>query len=209
MYSDKSKKNARIEYLYKTKYLPTYLAFILVYPFYLEDLEGEIWADIKDYEGWYQISNYGRIKSFARGVGKILKPSLARNGYLYVTLKKTGSKKHFGIHQLVAENFIPNPENKPQVNHINGNKFDNCCENLEWMTSVENHKHAKETGLKNYKCGIECYNATFTEEDIRYIRKVYKPYDTEYGMTALAKKFNVSPSCIDRIVHGKTYKNID
>lgn len=114
--------------------------------------EEEKWRDIAGYEGMYQISNLGRVKSLERQMKlnlnkdknmikkeKILKPGKTgiRHNYLGVELLKKSKQKHKYIHRLVAETFIPNPENKPQVNHIDGNKLNNCIKNLEFCS----HKH--------------------------------------------------------------------
>ena len=109
----------------------------------------EIWKDIKNYEG-YQVSNFGRIRSLDRMVncplngkrlikGKILKPGRSSNGYLSVNL--CGSTNN--VHKLVAEAFIPNPENKPCIDHINTDKMDNRAENLRWVTHKENMNNPK------------------------------------------------------------------
>lgn len=115
----------------------------------LEDLPNEVWKDIKGYEGLYQISDYGRIKSFYRTTThtRILKERTHRDGYLYVGLYKNGKTTTAKSHRLVALYFIPNPENKPQVNHKDGNKLNNNVENLEWCTAAENARHAVDTGL--------------------------------------------------------------
>lgn len=125
----------------------------------------EIWKDIPNYEGFYQISNLGRVKSLARVVvrkspnrknteqvvkERILKPYLIL-GYpaVMLAISRDGViDKHKKIHRLVAESFIPRIEGKPEVNHINGIKTDNRVENLEWCNLWENHKHSKEHGLK-------------------------------------------------------------
>lgn len=116
----------------------------------------EIWKDIKGYEGLYQISNLGRVKSLKRiekfyhnKEDKILKAAKCGNCYLKVILCKNNIKRNLMIHRLVAETFISNPENKVTVNHIDGNKHNNCVDNLEWNSYSENIKHAYKLGL-NY-----------------------------------------------------------
>lgn len=112
----------------------------------------EIFKDIKGYEGQYQISNFGRVKSLERYdrlnrfiKEKFLVPRKHNNGYLRVCLSHSVDKY---IHRLVAEAFIPNPENKLEVNHIDGNKLNNNISNLEWCTRSENNKHAFKIGLR-------------------------------------------------------------
>lgn len=97
----------------------------------------EIWKDIPGYEGLYQVSNLGSVYSARRK--KRLSAS-TKNTYIIVCLSKDGKQKPFYIHRLVAEAFIPNPENKPQVNHISCDTHDNRAENLEWVTRDENLK---------------------------------------------------------------------
>ena len=104
----------------------------------------EIWKTIKDYEQ-YKVSNLGNVKR-----NKILKQN-TRVGYFAVNLCKNGKMKTLQVHRLVAQAFIPNPNNLPQVNHKDGNKKNNKVENLEWCSAKYNVRHAIKTGLKNFK----------------------------------------------------------
>ena len=130
----------------------------------------ENWKDIKGYEGFYQVSNLGRVKSLERDVynyrgtlinhieEKILASSLDRYGYQCVNLYKNGEGKKMRVHRLVAEAFIPNPENKPMVNHKNEVKSDNFVENLEWCDAQYNINFGTRTARmiknrKSYKFG--------------------------------------------------------
>jgi len=130
-------------------------------PSKVQDLEGEIWIDIKDYESVYAISNKGRIKSLTRKKEdnnyyvkriiheKIIKTFLLNSGYLKVNLKLPGQKKGKNclVHRLVAKTFLLNADNKEQVNHINGIKTDNHVDNLEWCDNTYNQLHAYKLGL--------------------------------------------------------------
>lgn len=113
-------------------------------------MKNEIWKDIENYEGSYLVSNCGRIKSLKNGEtrkDKILKFIKNKCGYLYVNLYKNNKYKSKTIHRLVAQAFIPNLNNLPQINHIDGNKENNNISNLEWCTRSENIKHAYKNGL--------------------------------------------------------------
>lgn len=126
----------------------------------------EEWRDIKGYEGYYQVSNLGRVKSLSRIVqhkrygtypvcGKALKPSKQRQGYLMAHVCINNRKKGVLIHRLVASAFIPNPHDKKTVNHKDGDKANNHVSNLEWATQSENIIHAFSTGLQKPNCGIK------------------------------------------------------
>ena len=101
----------------------------------------EIWKDVDGYEGLYQVSDLGRVK------GKDIKAKNLCQGYHHVGLWKNNEVKSMKVHRLVALAFIPNPENKPCINHKDGNKLNNHVNNLEWCTYSENLKHAYDTGL--------------------------------------------------------------
>ncbi|MFZ8934053.1 MAG: NUMOD4 domain-containing protein [Bacteriovoracaceae bacterium] len=108
----------------------------------------EIWKDVVGYEGFYKVSNLGRVKSINRfdvngryWESKIIKFTLDKRGYPRLTLNKNGCRSVFRVHRLVAIAFIDNPMKKPQVNHIDENKLNNCVDNLEWCTKIENIRH--------------------------------------------------------------------
>ena len=178
-----------------------------VYPYHLEDLNGELWKSTGGnmYESDYQISTFGRVKSIKDGRERILKPSVDKDGYLQIALSKNGNVKKFKIHRLVAPAFIPNPDGKSQINHRDGNKMNNHVDNLEWNTDRENNLHAIKTGLRKYQKNS---NRTLTNEQVTWCRKVYIPFDSEFGSTALANKFGISQPCMNSILHSKTYKDV-
>lgn len=174
----------------------------------------EIWKEVDGYDGFYMISNYGRVKSTGGQAGNtILKPRIrklkeTKDGYLAIRLNAKGKDKTYRVHRLVAEYFIPNPENKPTVNHIDGVKTNNHVDNLEWATREEQMQHAYDLGLKTSQVGSDNTNAKLTDDDVRYIRKHYKPYSREFGTVALAKKFGVTNSVIGLVARGLSYTNV-
>lgn len=120
----------------------------------------EIWKDIEGYGGTFQVSNLGRVKTFNyrnTGVEKVLKPKKHNKGYLQVQLMKGDMNKMFTIHRLVAQAFIPNPDNLPFVNHKDENKTNNCVDNLEWCDRLYNVRYSldlhpeRNTQVKHYQ----------------------------------------------------------
>lgn len=176
-----------------------YDVLMKAYPFTLEDLDGERWRNICGYEGLYQISTFGRVKSFWLSPPRILKP-VFDNGYLKVSLCKGNIKGRHRVNRLVAEAFIERQIGKNEVNHIDGCKLNNYVGNLEWASRVENAAHAKQNGL--YKSGGECSWAKLTNEQIDYIRE--NPDNLKCA--ALARMFSVNNTTISRIQVGKTYR---
>lgn len=106
----------------------------------------EIWKDINGFEGYYQVSSTGRIKNVR--TNSIKKLTTGNTGYAYVYLYKNNNKSNLTVHRLVAQAFIPNSDNLPQVNHKDGNKLNNNVENLEWCTAKENIRHIINMGFK-------------------------------------------------------------
>lgn len=154
--------------------------------------------DIEGYEGKYAVTTDGRIYSHSRVMnnprsdkgslikGRWMKLITHKKGYLAVGLTKDCVKKTAKVHRLVAMAFIPNPENKPQVNHIDGDKTNNCVENLEWATDQENIRHAFDTGLNQGAKGEACHLAKYTEEQVLAIRadsRSSRVVAKEYGMS--------------------------
>lgn len=174
------------------------------YPFTMETLAGEEWRDIEGYEGLYQVSNYGRVKSFAQSRPHILKSFLDRQGYLTCRLCLQGEQKYSVIHKLVAKAFIPNPNDKPQVNHIDGIKWNSVLTNLEWVTRSENARHADNTGLRESPQGEKVWNAKLTNEQALYIRE----NPDQLNGRQLADKFDVSRATIIDIQLGRKYRYV-
>lgn len=177
----------------------------------------EIWKDIVGFEGYYQVSSIGNVRSLDRYVkhnyggkrfckGIVLKNILDKDGYHRVNLKVKQKGFSRFVHRLVCEAFIPNPENKAQVNHINGIKGDNRLSNLEWSTIYENRQHAYDTGLQNSytRRGIRNNFNKLSEEDVILIRKIYKE-EIDVTQRDLANKFEISQACVSFIIKRKTW----
>jgi hypothetical protein len=176
----------------------------------LEDMEGEIWKNVEGYEGLYQISNMGRVKTLGRKVkntslkrgyretkDKILKQSIDRYGYLKVVLNKETQKGYFTVHRLVALAFIDNPLNKPSVDHKNTIRTDNRVKNLRWLTAKEQlndnelskirHFEALEKATNSLKKKVRCIT---TGEEFECINDA-------------VRKYNIGDGCIIKCCKGR------
>jgi len=155
----------------------------------------EEWKDIKGLEGYYKISNTGKVYSYK--TNKILSPGLCGSGYKKVQIGKDKKYKNRMIHRLVAEAFIPNPENKRTVNHIDGNKQNNDVSNLEWNTYSENLKHAYKHGL-NYWCegkGKDARKVCMIDQYSGEILKTYESIGDAYKENDFFSQSTISDVC--------------
>lgn len=169
----------------------------------------EIWLDIKEFEGCYQISSEGRVRSLDRFVncntgkkfikGIILKPVKDPNGYAHVSLQNGKIKKTAKIHILVSKHFLKEIENKPEINHIDGNKLNNKLSNLEYCSRKENEEHCYALGLK--KTGENRVNAKLTFETAKFIKESYGTLTAKQ----LADMFKVSESTVWHCAKGRTW----
>lgn len=166
----------------------------------------EIWKDIKNYEGLYQCSNFGQIRSLDRYVkehngksqfrkGQIIKPRKNKNGYLQLALNKDSNRKMKYVHIIIAETFIENKENLKTVNHKDGNKLNNCVDNLEWVSYSENNKHS----YKELKRSKATEGATPKPVYIIDTQdKILKCYNS---ITDTSKEIGLSHTQINRYIH--------
>lgn len=169
----------------------------------------EIWRDIKGYKGCYQVSSLGRVRSLRRKRlsngylrERILKFGIAVNGYFYVILCKDRIIKPFSVHRLVAQAFIPNPDNKPEVNHKSGVKTDNEVNSLEWCTHKENIEHRDNILGKNNR-GENHPRHKLMKADVLQIK------ESKLKQKELAEIFRVSHQQISKIKNDKLWKNLD
>lgn len=179
----------------------------------------EQWKDIKGREGFYQVSNHGRVRSLDRTIinskgvkynykGKILKQSVNTGGYCLVDMSENSIGVKVSVHRLVASAFINRPETNLTVNHIDGNKKNNNSNNLEWCTLSENIKHAFKTGLRESRRGSDSNKAKLTEKQVVEIRRVAKFRGYHYDPKQLAIHYDVYHSTIQKIVRRETWKHI-
>lgn len=183
--------------------------------------EQEIWKDITGYEGLYQVSNLGRVKSLSingitkKGFKSVKKEKILKAGktgcknsqYLGVVLRKKGKSKSTYVHRIVATAFIPNPENKKTVNHKDLDKLNNKATNLEWATYKENIQHSWENGActPHSVKGIDHWKNKLTENQVREIKSLF---NKKMKIREIAEKYGVSFGCISAIKYNITWKYI-
>lgn len=164
----------------------------------------EIIKEIKGFEGRYTISNLGIVRSLL--TNKILNPVITKFGYKRINLRKANDTKTYSyfVHRLVAGNFIPNPNNLPEVNHIDCNRTNNRLDNLEWTSKENNIKHSFLYGGKSNE-GRKNPNAKLNEDDVKAIKALYKTL--RFSNVEISKLFNVGSTSIDNIINNKTWSN--
>lgn len=171
----------------------------------------QIWKDIENYENYYQISNDGIVRSLSRRINsshnskrilveKELTNKKCSNGkYLQVCLSKEGKISYFLVHRLVAKAFIENPLSLPEVNHIDGNRYNNIVSNLEWCTRQYNIQHAYDTGLRTptilsrEQCGLSKVTSAQVEEIINL-------WKNKISYKIISQKFHLSISGLEKLI---------
>ena len=191
----------------------------------MNNIENEIWKDITNYEGLYQASNTGKIKSLPRKEitknphnpdktmirtrnEKILKQSLDKDGYLKTALCKDSHAITYFIHRLIALTFLKNDENLPQINHKNGIKIQNNVENLEWCNQNHNMQHAFNTKLVDVRKlqGENHWSHILNDNDILEIRKLYSMGNM--NQREIGNKYGIDQSHVSYIVNRKLWGHI-
>lgn len=179
----------------------------------------EIWQPVVGYEGMYEVSNYGHVRSIDRVVphpsygiavrkGQEIKPQLGRRGYLLVPLHQNGKLATKAVHRLVAEAFIGPRPDKHQINHIDCSKQNNSLPNLEYVTRSENMKHAYANGLivVPYCVGDKHYNAKLTADDVVGVRK---RRSTGESYCSIAADYGVGRKTISDACEFKTWRHVN
>lgn len=168
--------------------------------------EPETWKDVKGFEGKYQISSLGRVKSLSNNKKeKILKNGINTTGYLIICLCNNPYYKTFLVHRLMMIAFEkPNILNKSDVNHIDGNKLNNRLDNLEWNTRQENIIHSFAHDMS--KKGSKHYHSKLQDDIIIEIRNKHIPY--HYTQKMLAEEYKVSEGTIQSIIERRTWNHV-
>lgn len=175
----------------------------------------EIWKPIKGFETAYEISNKGRVKSLSRFTtvknhqrlvkSRMIKLNPSDHGYLMFGIRINKFRKAGYVHRIVAETFVPNPKNLPEVNHKDGNKQNNNSENLEWCTHKDNVHHGIRTGLTvNY--GENSKNHVLTEKEVIKFRRICRKGET---ISSISELFNKNNKTIRCAISGDSWKYLN
>lgn len=170
----------------------------------------ELWKDVVGYENLYQVSNLGNVKSLNnwhkhKNGSPYLRNQVRCSTYLAVGLTKNTKRTQFQIHALVAMAFIPNPNNYPEVNHIDGIKSNNQVENLEWCTRSMNIRHAFDTKLNIAARGVKNGSSKLSNDDIKLIRDMSIP---GISKNEIVNKLHVALSTVYRVLNGTTWSHV-
>lgn len=171
----------------------------------VKPLDGEIWKDAKGFKGLYMVSNYGRIKAINFGnhyKSQLIKQRIGVKGVYYVDLSKNNKKYSRPIHRIIAETFISNPHNKPQVIHINGDKSNNTVKNLKWVNNSQNQQNVIKLGLRHIPQGKEVHNhRSVYQLDMNL--NIIDSWDT---ITEASKRFDIPTTNISKVCKGQRNK---
>ncbi|TYS91926.1 NUMOD4 domain-containing protein [Rossellomorea aquimaris] len=173
-----------------------------------------VWKPVGGYEGFYEVSSSGDIRGVERVTthgrrikSKLRKLYIGNHGYKFTMLNKDGKQKSLTVHRLVANAFIPNPENKGDVNHIDGNKMNNSVDNLEWLTRSENIRHAHKLGLNTFvgAKGEKHHNSKLTESRVKEIKILISRGKSNKEISEI---FNIKTYIISNIRNGRNWKHV-
>lgn len=173
----------------------------------IPDLDGEIWKPFPDFEDILLISNKCRVKRIQHRKNKtekLIKPVMDSGGYFQICFCHKGKPYQPSFHRCVAKAFIPNPENLPEVDHINDDKSDNRPENLMWSTKVENIRKAWKTGAAKARKGTSHHNSKLTEQTVLEIRSLYP----KLSRKELSVRFEITISLVDKIIYRQRWKHL-
>ena len=206
----------------KLQFCNNWIAFVFGMGIFMRKNK-ETWKDIPNYVGFYQISNLGNVRSLEREItrrdglikrfhSQRLRPGIASNGYLTVSLSKNGIGTTYLIHRMIGDAFILNTKNKAEINHKDGNKLNNSISNLEWVSSSENSIHAHKSGLIIFtserrhnhsisKKGIKNPASKLTEKDIIDIKSLLETKKQK----EISAIYNINQSVVSRIKNNKTW----
>lgn len=176
----------------------------------------EVWKPVQGYEGIYEVSNLGRVRSLDRFTrnrwgtlrpvaGAMKVPQVKREGYCYLNLYSERKARPMYVHRLVALAFLPNPDDLPQVNHKDGDKANNAVTNLEWCSKSDNCQHAIDEGLYEQARGESSGSAKVTESDVIEMRRLWAS-----GMLQkdIAARFGIGRKAVTKIVNRQRWKHV-